>query len=356
MDSMSNRDGRSPKKEAGIVDIAKSLGVSAATVSRALNDHPRISADTKEKVKKKAVELGYIVNRMASSLRNKRSGIVGLIVPKISMYFHTVFITSLQHQVQEAGYRLMIAQSDDDCHLERDLIETMFSSRVDALVISLALSSQDHAIFDSFVKNHIPVVFYDRVPLKPIDGTYTVVGDDFTGGYTVARHLATMGAKKIAYISGPLSCNIYRDRTLGFLKGLQEEGLKLCDKWIFYQELTAENAVRSIDKLLVGENKPDAIFAANDSTAIAIVEFARNAGIDVPRELKVVGYSNDPRAAIIRPSITTVDQHPGSMANKVAHLLLEILHSKNRLGGTFLPLVSPISLLQRESTVVTNNG
>lgn len=353
MDAMSNRDGKSPKTGAGIVDIAKSLGISAATVSRALNDHPRISAETKEKVKKKALELGYVVNRMASSLRNKRSGIVGLIVPKISMYFHTVFITALQHRVQEAGYRLMIAQSDDDCDLERDLIETMFSSRVDALVISLALTSQDYSAFDNFIKHHIPVVFYDRIPLKPIASTYTIVGDDFGGGYAVAKHLAAVGAKQIAYISGPLNCNIYRDRTLGFLKGLQEEGLALNDDWVFYQELTAENAIRSIDELLAKGRKPDAIFAANDSTAIAIVEFARNAGIDVPHELKVVGYSNDPRAAIIRPAITTVDQYPESMANKVAQLLLDVLYPKNdqeNMKAISLSVVNPVSLLQREST------
>ncbi|WP_028297175.1 LacI family DNA-binding transcriptional regulator [Olivibacter sitiensis] len=348
--AVGKKEQRSKKTGASIVDIAEALNISAATVSRALNGHARISEETKRKVKKKAQEMGYVVNRMASSLRKNRSGIVGLIVPRISMHFHTVFITSLQRLLQEAGYRLMIAQSDDDGTLERDLVEAMFSSRVDALVISLSLTSEDYSVFDNFIENRIPVVFYDRVPLKPIPYTYTFVGDDFGGGYAVARHLAGLGAKKIAYISGPLSCNLYRDRTLGFLKGLQDESLSLKDEWVFYQELTVENARKSIELLFAKRTKPDAIFAANDNTAITILEFARKERIAVPHDLKIVGYSNDPKAAIISPAITTVDQYPEEMANKVSQLILKVLHKQEQLTEKPLPVVTPVQLLIKGST------
>src|SRR5690606_28433750 len=119
--------------------------------------------------------LGYVHNRMASSLRNARSGMVGLIVPRISMFFHAEFITALQNQLHSAGYQLIVAQSNDIATLEQDMVDSMFSSRVDALVIALSLYTDTYAIFDKFTAHGIPVVFYDRVPLHPIEATYTVV-------------------------------------------------------------------------------------------------------------------------------------------------------------------------------------
>lgn len=332
------------------MDIAAALNISAATVSRALNDHPAISAATKQKVREKAAELGYIHNRIASSLRSKKSGIVGLIVPRISMFFHTAFITALQNQLHAAGYQLMIAQSNEDSKLERDLVDIMFSSRVDALVVSLALYTGEYSIFDKLVKHNIPIIFYDRVPLSPIASTYSVVGDDFSGGYLAATHLAAKGAEKIAYISGPLSCNLYRDRTLGFLKGLQEHGLSLREDRVFYHELTADHARESVVKLFSQPEHPDGVFAANDNTAIIILDYARTHGIQVPRDLKVVGYSNDPRGEIIDPAITTIDQHPHEMADKVGALLFSILHGEVDIHEAHLPVINAVTLLERESS------
>lgn len=350
MDKKKGADHSVRKSGQRIVDIARELGISAATVSRALNDHPRISDKTKERVREKALELSYVVNRMASSLRNNRSGIIGLIVPRISMYFHTVFITALQNQLQSAGYRLMVAQSNDDVGLERDLVEAMFSSRVDALVVALALYSSDYGIFNAFIDQHIPLVFYDRVPMTPFPGAYNVVGDDFAGGYEVANHLVATGARKPAYISGPLSCNIYRDRTAGFLHGLQQHSVVLREEWVFHQELSFRNALKSLKILFATDDCPDAVFAANDNTAIATLKYAQKYGIDIPAKLKVIGYSNDPRAAIIRPAITTIDQYPVEMAGKVGGLLVQLLREGPNSVSADDPFVNPIKLLIRQTT------
>src|SRR5690606_16945314 len=167
---------KKPKTETSIVDIAQALGVSAATVSRALHNNPHISEATKLRVKKKAAEMGYRHNSMASSLRNRRSNTIGLIVPRISMYFHSFFITSLQQQLQAAGYNLMICQSNDSVDLEKQLANSLYSARVDALVVSLTLYTKDITHFEGFLQQGIPLVFYDRVPVLGAPA-YIIKGD-----------------------------------------------------------------------------------------------------------------------------------------------------------------------------------
>lgn len=345
---------RQGKAAPSIVDVALALNVSAATVSRALNDHPRISKGTTQRVKEKAAELGYVHNRMASSLRNAKSGMVGLIVPRISMFFHAEFITSLQNQLHKAGYQLIIAQSNDVSGLEKEMVDSMFSSQVDALVISISLYTDNYAIFDKFIQHEIPLVFYDRVPLSPIQGTYTVVGADYEGGRTVATHLAEQGATDIAYISGPLGCNLYRDRTLGFRQGLAEKGLGLREEWVFHQELTSDNAWQVMEQLFANKDCPDAIFACNDNTAIIALQYAIQHDIQVPKQLKIVGYSNDPRGSIIKPGITTIDQYPHLMAQNVCKVLLNALPATQTSPITEHAVVTPISLTVRESSICTS--
>src|SRR5690606_36132888 len=224
---------KKPKSENSIVDIAKALGISPATVSRALNNNPRISEATRQRVKAMAKEMGYRHNSMASSLRNRRSNIIGLIVPRISMYFHSFFITALQRQLQAAGYNLMICQSNDSVGLEKELANTLYSARVDALVVSLALYTEDTTHFDGFLQQGIPLVFYDRVPTST--SAYVVKGDDYRGGLLAGNHLLQAGCRRIAYISGPQTCSIYRERTQGFTAALAKEEVSLRDEWIYHQ-------------------------------------------------------------------------------------------------------------------------
>lgn len=343
------RQHKPEKSEISIVDIAEALGVSAATVSRALNDNPRISEATRKRVKEKAEELGYRHNSMASSLRNKRSNIIGMIVPRISMYFHAIFITALQNRLQDEGYSLMICQSNDSESIEQKLASTLYSSRVDALVVSLALYTENYKHFEGFTKQNIPLIFYDRVPTKDFDA-HIIKGDDYRGGLLAGNHLIETGCTKVAYISGPLSCSIYKERTEGFFHALGKASLKLNEKWCFYQELTAENAWNSLRQIFAEKDKPDGIFASNDTTALAAVEFAREQGIKIPDELKIIGYSNDPRAAIISPPVTTIDQHPVEMASRVAQKLIDILKDRSLRAINHTQEIVPVTLVRRMTT------
>ncbi len=339
-----------PKRtEVSIVDIAEALNISAATVSRALNNNVRISESTRQRVKDKAKEMGYRHNSMASSLRNRKSKIIGMIVPRISMYFHSYFMTALQNRVQEEGYSLIVCQSNDSIETEKQLAETLYSSRVDALVVSHTLYTESFSQFDGYVRSGIPLIFYDRVPIEPYPA-HVVRGEDYRGGLISGNHLRELGCRRLAYISGPMSCILYRERTAGLEHAVEKYGLELPPEWVFHQELNVENAWTALRSIFSAKQRPDAIVAGNDTTALAAVQFAREMGIDVPGELKIIGYSNDPRASIITPPITTIDQHPEEMAKKVSNLLFGLLNMEDSLMHSLADDVVPVTLVRRMTT------
>lgn len=299
-----------------------------------------------------AEKLGYRRNLMASSLRSNKTHTIGLMVPRISMFFHAEVITTIQNQLHKLGYNLIICQSNDCLQLEKELASIMFSSRVDALIVACTLQTEDFSHFDVFVNNNIPLVFYDRVPTKPYKATI-VKGDDFRGGYLATQHLLELGCKKIVHISGPLTSNLYIDRSAGYKKALAQYNVPSNEDLIFYQELTHENARKAMEKIFEDEIKPDAVFTSNDTSAIAVLEFAREHNIAVPKNLKIVGYSNDSRTEIIRPSITTVEQFPTLVGNKVVDELMKNLNEKtNEVETTVQTEVTtiPVQLIRRMST------
>jgi LacI family transcriptional regulator len=336
----------------GIIDIAKALNLSPATISRALNNGSYVKAETKKRVLDMAEKLGYRRNLMASSLRSNKTNTIGLIVPRISMFFHAEVITIIQNELHKLGFNLIICQSNDSLQMEKELVNIMFSNRVDALIVASTLQTEDFSHFDVFVNNNIPLVFYDRVPTKPYQAT-VVKGDDFRGGYLATQHLLELGCKKIAHLSGPLTSNLYIDRSTGYKKALTQYNIPINEDLIFYQELTHENARKAMEKIFGGETKPDAVFTSNDTSAIAVLEFAREHNIRVPENLKIVGYSNDSRTEIIRPSLTTIEQFPIVVGTKVVKELIKKLKAKT--AETDIALESEVTtisvqLIRRMST------
>lgn len=330
------------------MDIAEELNLSVSTVSRALNDNPNISTRTKEKVKKMARKLGYRPNTLAAGLRNNKSRTIGLIVPRISMFFPAAITTIIQNKLQEHGYHLIICQSNDSYEQEVALVNTLYSARVDALAISTTLHTTDFSHFDIFREHHIPLLFFDRVPKDY--HVKVIKGDDYLGGFAATEHLINKGCQDIVHISGPLTCNLYVERVAGYKAALQQYKLPFKKNRIFYQELSRDNAWAACEKIFAQQPYPDGIFAANDTTAITIMEYCRKNSIRVPEELKIIGYSNDPRTEIVTPSITSVDQHPALMGERVVAALMELVNAPKTTVPRYSQEIIPIQLVEREST------
>ncbi|MFT3935199.1 MAG: LacI family DNA-binding transcriptional regulator [Chitinophagaceae bacterium] len=336
-----------------IHDIAKTLRLSPATISRVLNNHPHVHKATRSKVMAMVEEIGYKRNVMASGLRTNKTHTVGLIVPRISMFVHAEIITTIQNELHAHGYNLIICQSNDSVETEKELTQTMYASRVDAVIAACTLFTTDFSHFDILTQNDTPVIFYDRVPINPYPAC-VVKGDDFRGGYLGAAHLLELGCRRIAYISGPLNCSIYIDRFAGFKKAMQQYDANVYNNMIFYQELSALNARTAMNKLFAKKPYPDAIFAANDVSALEALHFAKELNISVPSELKIVGYSNDPRSAIVSPSMTTIEQFPANIGKVIVSELIKILKKENDVDGKtvteYPQITTAVGLIRRMST------
>ncbi len=294
--------------------------------------------------------VGYKRNIMASGLRTNKTNTIGMIVPRISMFVHAEIITTIQNGLHKHGYNLIVCQSNDSVEMEKELAETLFASRVDAAIIACTLYTSEFDHFDVLSENNIPIIFYDRVPTKPYPA-FIVKGDDFRGGYLASSHLIELGCKRIACISGPMSCNLYIDRYAGFKKAMEQNGIPLIKDYMFFHELTAVNARKDMHLLFGKKPYPDCILAANDLTALEAVSFAKEIGIQVPGELKIVGYSNDPRSSIVTPSITTIEQFPAQIGKAIADEVLKIL--KNGIETIAVdtpPIITPVQLIRRMST------
>lgn len=331
-----------------ILDLAAALKLSPATVSRALNNTSYVKSETKQRVLEMAEKLGYRKNTMAAGLRNSKTNTVGLILPKISMYFHAAVVTEIQNLLHSKGYNLIIGQSNDDPLLEKEMADTFFSSRVDALIVACTLKTEDFSHFDIFTAHQIPILFYDRVPPESYQAR-VIKGDDFNGGYLAGQYLAERGCKTIGLICGPLTSNLYQDRSAGFKSALNFYKLPILEELFFYQALTSTNTEVALAKMLSGKNKPDAVFVTSDKNAITLITYARDHHIAIPEQLQVIGYSNDPLTAMMSPSITTIEQFPQLFGIRVVETLMEMLKESETAVDTTAVII-PVELIKRRST------
>ena len=332
--------------EITIHDIAKALSVSGSTVSRALNDSPRISEKTKKAVREMAQNLGYQPNAIASNLRNKNTHTIGVIIPKVSRYFFSSAITGIEEYAREKGYNVIICQSNEMRDREAECARTLFASRVDGVISSIALDSTDYDHFNLFTEKNIPILFFDRV-CDEIE-TCKVVVDDFKGGFMAAEHLISKGCKRIAHIGGPQHLNLYINRLQGYLKALRKHNLQVEEELILFNNLTREEGSKAAKKLLSGPNIPDAVFAASDTAALSVILYARENNIKIPEELAIVGFSNEPFSEYITPSLTTVEQSGFEVGKRATELLLDMIQTKDI--NKHQTIVLPVNLIERESS------
>lgn len=332
-----------------IYDIAQVLNLSASTVSRALQNNPLINDETRDKVQKAAAEMGYVPNWIASSLRKKRSNIIGLIVPRTSMYFQSTAISGIQHEAHKYGFSIMIGQSDETVAMEKELVHTFFSLRVDGLLAVASMFTTNYEHFSPFIKGNIPLVFYDRVPID-FPG-YSITGDDFTGGYLATEHLIKQGCKRIAHFSGVLTCNLYQQRLAGHKAALAKYNIPFDERLLYIHNLTSDAATTAAQQLLTSDPLPDGLFAANDTSAVAFIQEAKRRNIAIPGQIKVVGYSNDLSSRIISPSLTTIEQSGYKMGQKAVETVIQLVNQDDTVKVT-KNFVFPVELMERESTKV----
>lgn len=331
--------------EPTIHDIARELKISASTVSRALNDNPRISLKTKERIKAVADSLGYRPNTLASNLRNKKSNTIGIVVPLINRHFFSSVISGAEDVAYKAGYTVVISQSNDLAAKEINIVQSMFSNRVDGLIISIAMQTDTFEHLKLFRKKHIPLVFFDRA--VPEIETDKIVVDDFAGGYRVTQHLIDQGYKRIGHLAGPQNLMTYYDRKNGYMEALRKNSIPYDESLVIINTLTSDEGVTAIQQLMDLPHPPDAVFCGNDTTALSVMIYLRDKGIRIPEDIGIVGFSNEPFSKVVSPSISTIAQPGFIMGQKAAELIIRKIENKER---TYQTITLPTELIIRESS------
>lgn len=330
-----------------IKDIARELGISPSTVSRALKDHFEISQETKDAVKRVAKEMNYQPNSLALSLRYSKSNTIGVIVPEIVHFFFSTVISGIEDIAQSRGYNVIITQSNESLDREVMNLQTLFNNRVDGVVVSLSKESYDHSHFEALMQKGLPIVFFDRVAEDLESSKVTV--DDFLGGYQATKHLIEQGYKRIAHLAGPSGLDITDDRLSGYKKAHEEEGIPIDEELIIFNKASNESdAYAAIFNLLKNKN-PDGLFASNDLAAMGAIKAAQKYGKNVPMDFGVVGFSNWQFTALTNPSISTIEQPGFEMGQHAAELLLKQIDG----GEEDVPFESiklPTNLIARESS------
>ncbi len=309
------------KSNITLADIAESLQISPSTVSRALSNHPDISAETKEKVANLAKELNYFPNSIAQSLQKKSTKTIGVIVPEIKHHFFSSVISGIEDVAYTEGYTIMVCQSNES-H-EREVINTkaLMSNRVAGILVSASQTIENSDHFRMLQKQGIPLVLFDRI-YEDI-GVSQVVVDDFNGAFKAVEHLIQSGYKKIAHLAGFKSLSIGYNRKQGYLAALNKYNIPIDEEMIVSGGFDEEDGAEGFEKLLEIGKQPDAIFGVNDPVIVGAYIKIKEKGLRIPEDIALVGFSDAPITMYLDPPITTVDQPGYEMGHKAVQILLE---------------------------------
>ncbi|MFV0437042.1 MAG: LacI family DNA-binding transcriptional regulator [Desulfopila sp.] len=331
-----------------ITDLARRLGLSPSTVSRALRDHPKISEATKERVLAMAAQTRYQPNLIAQSLQNRRSNNIGVIVPEIRNTFFATVISGIEEVAYRAGYTIMVCQSADTVVREQLNVRALAANRVAGLMVSVSQETENVDHLQEVVDQGIPLVLFDRV-VESFAASKVVV-DDFAAAYGLVQHLIEMGRSRIAHIGGTRTLSISRNRRQGYLAALADSGLAARQEYNLYGGHHEEDGRRGVDRLLALPKRPDAIFAVNDPVAIGAFVRLSERGVRIPQDMALAGFSNNPNTALVRPQLTTVDQPAFEIGRQAAELLVKILQ-QTVAADHLQTLVLPTRLIVRQSTL-----
>ncbi|WP_439559277.1 LacI family DNA-binding transcriptional regulator [Dyadobacter sp.] len=318
---------RRKRHQTTIIDIAKTLGVSNSTVSRALHGHADISPDTRQAVLDTAALLDYQPNQLAYNLVKSRTNTIGMIVPEFHNPFFPNVIIGAHEVLTKAGYNLTIMQSNESYQVEISNTRAMLANRVDGLLISLTQETNNFDHLNVFEKRGIPLILFNRV-CEQIDVPKVVV-NDFESAFMAVEHLILNGYERIAHLGGPLTLLVSQERLRGYKAAMQKHGKTIEDHMVIQGMLTQQKARIYGQYLLDLAERPDAIFAVNDSAAIEIMLIAKEKGIAIPDELGVVGFSDNPESAYIGPGLTTIRQPTIEMGQTTAAWILQLVDAEN---------------------------
>lgn len=329
-----------------IVDIAKVLGISPSTVSRALNNSSEINENTRQEIIRVANELDYRPNLLAQSLHRGETHTIGVVIPDIQRPFFAGVVAGIQKVASEAGYRVMICQSNESHSTETLNVQALMASRVDGLLISHTKETNSFEHIKLHLKKGVPIVHFDRV-CEELE-TAKVIQEDFEGSFALVEHLIQQGCKRIAACAGPVDLLISQKRMAGYKSALEKYGLTIDQNLIFHSDFKEEDTLSALNQWLDMPNRPDGIFNVHYANAIEMIMALKQKKILIPEEIALAAFGDDLLASMIEPSLTVYNQFPFTIGQEAASILIDNIINKEN----FVPYTKVIKgkLIVRKSS------
>lgn len=340
------------KKNSTILDISEQLNLSIATVSRALNNSPKVSPATKEKVLKKAKDLNYQQNQIAQALKSGKSKFVGVVVPFLTHNFFSNVIGGIEEKLSPKGYHVAIYQTHENYETEKRHIQALMNAQVDGIFLSVTRETKNYEHLNAVINMHKPLIFFDRK--VPVAGSSSVIINDYSAAYEVTSHLIQQGAKIIAHFAGDFNLEIYKNRFEGYLQALKDKNLKFDPKFLYHTHAEIDAGRKAMREIWKNKKKPDAIFSSNDFALAGATQVMRELNIKVPQDLLIAGFSNEPFTQFLEPPLSTVDQCPIHMGETAAEIFLNKIWVKEPLEKENHVILRPEFII-RESSLRKEN-
>lgn len=316
-------------------DLAERLGVSIATVSRALNGKPEIGQEMQERVRALAKEMNYRPNPFAQSLRTESPKVIGVVVPNLVTHYFSAVLDGIENEAQKSGYSVISANSHESFADEARAIDNFISLHVVGIIASLAQDTTNYAHFEELHRMGIPLVFFGRTCMTELFSSVTANGDE--AAQQATQHLIDTGSRRIAFIGGPNHLDAVRRRKHGYLEALRENRIPIDRTLVACEKVDYDWALNKVLEMLARDDRPDAILAFNDTITFAAFNAIKQMGLSIPDDVALIGFTDDIHACYVTPRLSAIEDQAMLMGQRACQLLLRRIKGDTRIYRQIVP-------------------
>ena len=328
------------QRRTSLKDLADKLGVSIATVSRALRNSHEVGEEMTQKVKQLAKELNYRPNPFAQSLRKEAPRVIGVIVPNLVTHYYAAVLDGIEDYASKLGYSVISANSHEDHEREAQALDNFLNMHVEGIIACLAQDTTDYSHFEQLHEMGVPLVFFARCCLE--DMFSQVVGNGDVAAQEATQHMIETGSRRVAFIGGPNHLDMVRRRKHGYLEALRENRIPIDRDLVVCDKIDFDVARNATLRLLEGENPPDAILAFNDIITYAAFDAIKSKGLRIPEDVAIIGFTDGDTAAFVTPRLTAIMDQAHMQGTKACQLLMKSINGDEKIYKEVVPMILKI--------------
>lgn len=321
-------------------DLAAQLGVSIATVSRALRNSHEVGEELRAKVQKLAKELNYRPNPFAQSLRSEAPKVIGVVVPNLVTHYYSAVLDGIEDYASKEGYSVIAINSHEDYLKEERAIDNFINMHVEGIIACLSQDTVDYSHFEEIHKMGIPLVFFARTCLPELFSQ--VVANGAEAAEQATLHLIDTGSKRVAFLGGPNHLDMVRRRKHGYLEALKQRRLPIDRDIIICDKIDFECSREAALKILSSDNRPDAILAFNDIITYAAFDAIKTLGLRIPEDVAIIGFTDTDASAFVTPKLSSIEDQSHKTGAVACELLMRIISGDQKIYKEIVPMILKI--------------